>query len=387
MNKLYLLLAVSILASFNLAAQNVGIGIATPTQKLHVSDGASPNTATIRVSGLSGASALAAGTAPYKVVLVDNNGVMYRGGTAGSGNTDAWYTLGNAGLTDGTHFLGTTDARRIDFRTNNTIRMTLSSGGYLGMGTTAPANYIHFIKTGPTGAGIWQTYWENTGTGDALSQWYNSNAANGSRVAMGITNYNANTWEAVGVYGLAINTATVAGAGVIATIGTKGFNNSTEGNGVEGGFVGGTSITAAGWAVYSDGWAGGTTAWQNISDARIKKNVQTIPNALQKVLQLRGVEYNYDKTNYPMLNVSESEKQIGFVAQEVEAVMPELVREANIRASGGLPQSADIKTAANSYLLKTFSYSSIVPILVEALKEQQQIIEDLKTRVEKLEHP
>lgn len=118
-----------------------------------------------------------------------------------------------------------------------------------------------------------------------------------------------------------------------------------------------------------------------------KKNVQTIPNALQKVLQLRGVEYYFDKTNYPMLNVSENDKQIGFVAQEVESVMPELIREANIRASGGQPQGADTKTTANSYLLKTFSYSSIVPILVEALKEQQQIIEDLKTRVEKLEHP
>lgn len=104
-------------------------------------------------------------------------------------------------------------------------------------------------------------------------------------------------------------------------------------------------------------------------------------------MQLRGVEYNYDKSNYPMLNVSEAEKQIGFVAQEVESVMPELIREANIRASGGQPQNADTKTPASSYLLKTFSYSSIVPVLVEALKEQQQIIQDLKTRVEKLEHP
>jgi len=387
MNKIYLSLALLILASFSSFGQNVGIGVAAPTQKLHVSDGASPNTATIRVSGLSGTSALAAGTAPFKIVLVDNNGVMYRGGTAGSGNIDAWYTLGNAGLTDGTHFLGTTDARRIDFRTNNTIRMTMSSGGYLGIGTVTPANYIHFIKAGPTGAGIWQTYWQNTGTGDAISQWYNANAGNGNRVAMGVTNYNSNIYEAVGVYGLAYNTATVAGSGVIGTIGVKGFNNSSEGNGVEAGFTGGTSSTAEGWALFADGWGGGLTAWQNVSDARIKKNIQTIPNALNKVMRLRGVEYNYDKTNYPMLNVSETEKQIGFVAQEVEAVMPELIREANIRASGGLPQTADTKTPASSYLLKTFSYSSIVPVLVEALKEQQQIIEDLKTRVEKLEHP
>lgn len=380
MMKNYLLLLFCAVCGISIA-QNVGVGIAVPTQKLHVADAGSPNTATIRVSGLSATTALAAGTAPFKIVMVDNNGVMYRGGTVGTGNNDAWYTLGNAGLTDGTHFLGTTDARRVDFRSNNVIRMTLSSAGYLGMGTVAPANYIHFTKAGPTGAGIWQTYWENTGSGDAVSQWYQTNATNGSRVAMGITNYNAAAFEAVGVFGLALNNVAAASG----TIGAKGFNNSTAGNGAEGGFVGGTLLTATGWALYADGWGGGLTAWQNVSDARIKKNVTTLSNSLQKVMQLRGVEYNFDKTNYPNLNVSEAEKQVGFVAQEVEAVFPHLIREANIRASGGNAVTADSKANNQSYLLKTFSYSSIVPILVEAMKEQQQKILDLETRILQLE--
>ncbi|MDW8303105.1 MAG: hypothetical protein RML38_11640, partial [Bacteroidia bacterium] len=116
--KVLLFTLLGLAANVGLKAQNVGIGTATPTQKLHVSDGTSPNTATIQVSGLSSTSALAAGAAPYRVVMVDANGVMYRGGTAGAGNADAWYTIGNAGTTAGTNFIGTTDAQAFVIKTN-----------------------------------------------------------------------------------------------------------------------------------------------------------------------------------------------------------------------------------------------------------------------------
>src|SRR5688500_4022869 len=97
-------------------AQNVGIGIAAPTQKLHVSDATLPNAATIRVNGLSSTTTLALGTAPFSVVMVDANGVMYRGGTTGS-PANAWFTTGNAGTVNGTNFMGSTDNISVDFRT------------------------------------------------------------------------------------------------------------------------------------------------------------------------------------------------------------------------------------------------------------------------------
>lgn len=133
-------------------AQNVGIGTATPTQKLHIADAVSPNVATIRVSGLSSTTALPAGTAPYRVVIVDANGVMYRGGSAGTGNLDAWYTTGNTGTNATTNFIGTTDA--IDFvtRTNNVERMRVTSTGNVGIGTSTPAVRLH-VPTGNLYAG------------------------------------------------------------------------------------------------------------------------------------------------------------------------------------------------------------------------------------------
>ncbi len=163
---------------YSLNAQNVGIGIATPTQKLHVSDGTSPNIATIRVSGLSSATALPAGTAPYRVVMVDANGVMYRGGSAGTGNLDAWYTTGNAGTSAVTNFIGTSDATDFVTRTNNIERMRVTSTGNIGIGTTTPSARLHVLTgdlyagqtiraTAPSdgiNAGVIETYNQSDGT-------------------------------------------------------------------------------------------------------------------------------------------------------------------------------------------------------------------------------
>lgn len=120
-----------------LNAQNVGIGNAAPSQKLHVSDAVSPNTATVRVSGLSSTTTLPLGTAPFAVVMVDANGVMYRGGTTGAPPT-AWLTLGNAGTSAATNFMGSTDNVDVTFRTNNTETFRMTNAQKLLVGVTTP---------------------------------------------------------------------------------------------------------------------------------------------------------------------------------------------------------------------------------------------------------
>jgi hypothetical protein len=117
--------------------QRVGIGVAAPSQKLHVSDATAPNTATLRVSGLAGATTLALGTAPFTAVMVDANGVFYRGGTTGSPGT-AWGTLGNAGTAATSNFLGSADNVDVAFRTNNTETFRMTNGQRLLIGATTP---------------------------------------------------------------------------------------------------------------------------------------------------------------------------------------------------------------------------------------------------------
>ncbi len=97
------------------------------------------------------------------------------------------------------------------------------------------------------------------------------------------------------------------------------------------------------------------------SDIRYKKNVQRIPNALQNVLQLEGVSYDWKTDEFPELEFPEK-KQLGVIAQEIEQFYPEVV-----------------ETDASGY--KTVDYSKITPILIEALKEQHALIESLKEEV------
>lgn len=119
------------------ASQRLGVGTAAPSQKLHVSDPTTPNTATIRVSGLANTTTLALGTAPFTSLMVDANGIFYRGGTTGSPGT-AWNTLGNAGTAAATNFVGSTDNVDIVFRTNNTEAFRMTNGQKLLIGVNTP---------------------------------------------------------------------------------------------------------------------------------------------------------------------------------------------------------------------------------------------------------
>lgn len=286
----------------------------------------------------------------------------------------AWLTTGNQG-TSATNFLGTIPNQPLIFRTSNIERMRIQGGGNIGIGTNAPLTYLHFVK--PTIISNFQTMWDNNLADDAIARFQHTAAANGNRVLFGISNYNANINASPGVIGIHLNAAGNGGIGV------EGFSNSNDGTGILAGFVGGNTMVN-GWALLSNGWAGGTTAWQNISDRRIKKDIQNIDSPLEKIKQLNGVTYYYDNSTFPELRLDETTLQMGFIAQEIESVFPHLVREANIP---GLPEKADNSMSREQIMfqLKTFSYSNIVPLLLEGIKEQQKEIEALEQRLKALE--
>jgi hypothetical protein len=100
------------------------------------------------------------------------------------------------------------------------------------------------------------------------------------------------------------------------------------------------------------------------SDRRYKDNLVTIGNATEKVKQLSGYEFTWNnkQTVYP-----ENTKDIGVVAQEVEKVLPELV---TTRESG----------------YKAVKYDKLTALLIEAVKEQQKQIDELKDLVMNLKN-
>jgi hypothetical protein len=108
--------------------------------------------------------------------------------------------------------------------------------------------------------------------------------------------------------------------------------------------------------------ASSTTSANDItvnSDERIKDNVELIPNALEKVQAIRGVTFNRTDTD-------DDTRHAGVIAQEVEKVLPEVVTE---------NEETGIKSVA---------YANMVGLLIEAVKEQQTQIDDLKAEVTRL---
>jgi hypothetical protein len=105
------------------------------------------------------------------------------------------------------------------------------------------------------------------------------------------------------------------------------------------------------------------------SDLRFKTNITPIENPLQKVLQLRGVNFDWNKNAFPDRSFSDL-RAIGFIAQEVEKVLPEVVQT---------------EKTAEGY--KAVQYDKVVALLVEAIKAQQKQINSLKTEVKKLKTP
>lgn len=101
-----------------------------------------------------------------------------------------------------------------------------------------------------------------------------------------------------------------------------------------------------------------TGALTHASDARYKTDVQPLDGALQTIENLHGVTYNYNQKAFPQMNFPAT-RQVGFIAQEVQSVLPQLVSKDK-----------------EGYL--SVDYVQVVPVLVEAIKEQQKEIAALK---------
>jgi hypothetical protein len=131
-------------------------------------------------------------------------------------------------------------------------------------------------------------------------------------------------------------------------------------------------VNSLGAGTAGSGTAGQIRATSTItayySDSRLKTFLGTIPNALDKVLSLNGY-YFVENEKAKELGYNNDERQVGVSAQEVDAVMPEVVVPAPI--NGNFP-GADYKTV---------HYERLVPLLIEAIKEQQIQIEALKAKL------
>jgi hypothetical protein len=112
----------------------------------------------------------------------------------------------------------------------------------------------------------------------------------------------------------------------------------------------------------------------NTSDKRLKDNIRVIDNPLEKLSKINGVYFNWNDTAKDLIHKSDDIEEVGFLAQEVQSVLPHIVKPA--------PFDIDVLTgeskSGENYL--TIQYEKIVPLLVEAIKELKKQVDELKNK-------
>ena len=119
----------------------------------------------------------------------------------------------------------------------------------------------------------------------------------------------------------------------------------------------------ASYELYVSGNSYTTGSWQS-SDIKFKKDVASIEGLLPRLKQLRGVSYNWRREEFPEKKFSDGQ-QYGLIAQEVEEIFPNLV-----------------KTDENGE--KAIAYYQLIPMLLEAVKQQQKQIESMQQQLNNL---
>jgi len=418
-------------AAYFVANGNVGIGNTAPNAKLTV-------TGTANVSGnvaIGGALTSANLTTSTNTATFGTAAYVVANGNVGIGTSSPGYplTINRAGATDsyaqwtngggGNFIIGAVSSgdallynaanTAMVLNTNSLERMRIAANGFVGIGTSSPGSYgkLAVASSGSTGIGI-------QGNGQTVLSFFNAAGSLQYTLGRSVSSDNAQNFflydNAAAATRLLIDSSGSVGIGAspgykLDVQGTSGSSivsrgwsaNNTQSsqihfmatnNGGTGdtnvagytfhcagsyathmhlradGFIGMGGWSATAWRWYVNMGNGDMVAAGNVtaySDPRLKEDIKKIDDPLGKVLALNGVRFRWKQSSvigHP------GEHDYGVLADEVEAVMPELVRGSVFEAPEG-----------DTY--KTVSYDKLVPVLIEAIKEQQIQIDKLREEI------
>lgn len=332
-----------------------------------------------------------------------------------------WTLTGNAGTTAGTNFLGTTDDVSLRIRTNNTDRFDFSTNGRLRSYNNGSANEPTYSWNASSSTGMFRP--ANNQLGFSTNGSENARIDQNGAFGIGTTNPSLSTYGSVAIDKLNVlgqgtssglnftpmsvfeNSGDGAALAIFNTddgnndfpvleVGTnnadgtaiRGININGDNTGPAIGVYGSTNSFSSGWAGLFNGDVGSTSGFYLASDKRWKTNIVSLNNGesmLQKIMQLQPKSYYWRAQEFPGMNFDPNEKSYGFLAQELKAIFPELVASKNIpNPKEKVAPYKKMESVSGYYMV---NYTGLIPILTEAIQEQQKTIEALETRINKLE--
>ena len=191
---------------------------------------------------------------------------------------------------------------------------------------------------------------------------YNNTVGSGQE-PIGVSAYGSNSTAAIRIYNgglLAANSAT----GTYLGNGNSGYAIQSAGN-----------LKVSGTGEFT----GDVSA--NTSDRRLKTNIKNIDSPLDKLDKINGVYFNWNELAKELTDKNTEIREVGFLAQEVQSVLPEIIKHAPFdmildeNVTNGLSY---ISKSGENYL--TIQYEKIVPLLVEAIKQLKRELDELKCK-------
>jgi len=243
-----------------------------------------------------------------------------------------------------------------------------TSGGSIAIGNSSISSGANSMAIGTNNQSLW-------GLSIAIG---NNNIVNAERgIALGTgTETDSYAQISLGLYNtkltgfqqfyLATDRLLVLGNGTDDSNRSDALTILKNGNTAFSGNVGiGTTTPETTYALNVNGDVNYSGTLTNISDRRYKKNIKQLDNSLENIQQLEGVEYKMRDSEFPDMKFSKG-LQYGLIAQDLEKIYPNLV-----------------KTNEEGY--KSVNYTGLIPVLIEAVKEQQVEIYSLEKEYNRIE--
>ncbi|WP_207532513.1 tail fiber domain-containing protein [Desertivirga arenae] len=317
-------------------------------------------------------------------------------------STNAWSLSGNS-LNTSTNWLGTISTTDLPIRTNSIERMRIKSNGQVGIGSNsfstanpekllvdAGATYNNAINAIGNIDGYLQVGVQNLSSGSNASSDVVSSSSNPDHyVDMGINSsgyitnksnilnqpYTAYLYSSTPEWFFIGNGAPSKGL-IFFTNGGNSYNANNSADGTERMVITSKGIVGIGYNTTANGTVNTPTdvnyllsvnskvlanAFNTPSDLRLKTNIAELNYGLKDILALKPVSYNWIDQSRG------KEKQLGLIAQDTRNVIPEIVNG----------DEAKEKLSVN--------YTELIPVLINAIKEQQSAFEQQQKKIDQLE--